>query len=195
MKAKRGAKRSNTTMVAIALGMMGVVAILMLGVFAGLAEFHKILEDDSWNKESAENFLRTPLPTDVHDVKFGGRTGRGGQLDLSFEASYESVDTFVSQFCKGLLYQGYDPFNAIDTEKQHEGAYLITMEQYYPTSYYSYSPNTSDKLFGIRCVALLGFGQGNGPAQIQILVDKTSHDAALVKIEALFTVCGKCNAP
>lgn len=192
MKAKRGAKRSGITIGAVA------IAIMTLVFFAGLAELLKILEYDSWNTELIENVLGTPLPADAHDVEFGGRTGRGAYLDLTFKASHKSVDAFVSKFCEGPLYQGYDPFNAIDTsidtKEPPQGAYIIKMNDFYDMSYYSYSLNTSDDLFGIRCLSVFGFTSGNGQSQMQILVDKTSPDVALVKIEALFT-CYKCNIP
>lgn len=160
---------------------IGTIAILAVIFFVGLGNLFTNWNGYLWNKASIEKFLETPIPADANYVEFDGHRGRGGGLNLTFEASDESVEAFVSKFCGNTLYQGYDPFNAIDTEEHRIGAYRIKMDQ---VSYYSYSPDTPDNLFGIRCYSDKG--------QIQILVNKTFGDIGHLKMEVLFT-CYKCN--
>jgi hypothetical protein len=187
-KRKNGFSKRPFRYAFMAIGAVAIGVLTCFLLWSGAFQLLRILEDESWNKESVEKTLRVSLPVDASHIEFDGRRGRGARLDFTFEASYESMDTFVSQFCEGTLYQGYDPFNAIDisfyAKEKPVKAYVITMNDYYPISYYSYSPNTSDHLFGIRCLSpKLG--------ELEVLVDKTSPDVALVKMDAFFT-CYKC---
>ena len=159
------------------LAFVSVIAIVGLTFVAGLIDLLTNWDDDHWDRNSIETYLEIPLPVDADSVAFDGRQGRGGRLNLAFSASNESVDAFVSNFCDDTLYQGYDPFNSIDSEEQVDNGHLITVEPW--ITYYSYSPGTPDNQFGMRCVF-------SGKGQIQVLVDKAASDTASVRIEVLY---------
>ena len=134
-----------------------------------------------WDIDAINDFLEMPIPTEAKMIEFDGNRGRAGYLNLSFQAFSPTMDDFIAQFCDSQLYQGYDPFNAIDVPESVASAYLITMEN---VNYYSYSPDTSENIFGIRCLI-----PGNG--QVQIVVDKTNGTTYSVRLEVLYN-CTKC---
>jgi hypothetical protein len=156
------------------------IPILTLVLFTAVV-IDVLTDGNEWNIDSIEDYLEVSIPADAEFVEFEGRRGRGGALYLAFEASDDSVDAFASGFCGDSLFQGYDPFNAVDTSEQRSDAYMIRMGE---ERYYSYSPDTPDTLFGTRCFGSKG--------QIQILVDRTSSEITRLKMEVQFS-CYKCN--
>ena len=137
-----------------------------------------------WNIASINEFLGVSIPSVATYVEYTGHKERGGRLNLSFEADSEEATEFVSMLCMNILYQGYDPFNAIDISEPIDNAHLIEIGN---VSYYSYSINTPQSTYGTRC-----FSYEIG--QIQAVLDKSDVDKSFIKLEVLFN-CSKCKIP
>src|SRR5690606_12955908 len=124
-------------------------------------------EDDEWNLERIENSLGVPVPQNAEDLVYQGTWGRLTYLQLSFKAPPAAVDNFASHLCYGDLYQHYDPFNSLSFVHPIDHPHAVTL--YAPYAYYSYSPNSTDTLFGTQCLI-------EGPTVIKILVDKSNSE-------------------
>ena len=151
-------------------------------IVVGIRDFVSNSGGYQWTINSIVDYLGTSLPTDAVEIAYDGNTGRMGWLNLSFESSSQSMGEFLSKFCDGILHQNYDPFQAIDIDEPIDGAYLITMRD---ASYYSYSPDVVDTIFGIRCL---------GKDQTQIVVDKSTPETYSIRMEFVFN-CTKCEKP
>jgi len=139
--------------------------------------------DYQWNVASINEFLKVSIPADANNIEYSGHTGRGGQLNLSFDADDEEAREFVSMLCNNTLYQNYNPFNAIDVSEPILDAHFIEIAN---VSYYSYSLNTPPTTYGTRCFSPIG--------QIQLILDTSDADKSYVELEVLFN-CTKCQIP
>lgn len=141
--------------------------------------------NSTWDIDSINTWmLDIPIPPDATAIEYDGHQGRGGWLDLHFESSNETMDEFVKQFCGGKLYQGYDPFNAVDTVEQIEDSHFIDMVS---ITYFSHSINTLPTIYGMRCLSPQG-------RQHQLIVNKAGEAFSSFRLEVLFA-CPKCNFP
>jgi len=125
------------------------------------------------------------LPSDAVDIEYAMNEQRYNYALLSFTASPISADEFVSRFCFNFLYQGFDPFNAIDDLEGNTGFLIRTNPSYY---YYSKSPNTPPTIFGNRC-----FHNQQG-GLLQIRIDRSNPDYYHVKLE-ISAYCENRDAP
>lgn len=111
------------------------------------------LFDDNPKRTLAEmeQILGARLPSDAVDIIYDGERGYAAYITLSFKASSEATLEFAKHICDGVLHQGYDPYNALNTsQKPDQKPYLIQYDNF-NFSYYSYSPNTPDTVWGNRC--------------------------------------------
>lgn len=165
--------------------MIALITILSISELA--SAFNKYesnyQNDYHWNIASINEFLGVSIPPDASSIEYSGHTRRGGRLNLSFEADSKEATEFVSTLCNDILYQSYDPFNAIDVSESTDNAHFIEIGN---VSYYSYSLNTPPTTYGTRCFSTTG--------QIQVVLDKSNIDISSVKLEILFN-CSKCQIP
>ncbi len=128
-----------------------------------------------WNFEDIVDYLDAPYPEGATDIEYrSNRFDRTFFLELSFKAPPESALHFAESICGGILYQGYDPFNALATADPLPGVHLVKTGRF---TYYSYSPQASQHVFGHRCPSLK-----NGRTQL-ILLDKTDPKLYRVRYE------------
>ncbi|MCQ3933231.1 MAG: hypothetical protein DPW16_22520 [Chloroflexi bacterium] len=128
-----------------------------------------------WNFEDIVEYLDVPYPEGATDIQYrSNRFDRTFYLELSFKAPPASALRFAEGICGGILYQGYDPFNALATSDPMPGVHLVKNGRF---TYYSYSPQASQQLFGHRCPSLK-----NGRTQL-ILLDKTDARFYQVRYE------------
>jgi hypothetical protein len=126
-----------------------------------------------------ESWLRVPLPSDANDISFyENNGGRSWLMTLEFNASPDSVDEFTNHLCGGVLYQGYDPFDSIDTDVPTPDSVLFHL---WDTVHYSHSLSTIDTIYGNRCSPRWGI-------LLQIIVDKADSNSYAVMIDALANV-------
>jgi hypothetical protein len=127
---------------------VSVMIFLISVLFIELSHF-VISRAEEWQSVSAiESFLQIELPQDAQDVKYSGYTHRGIRIELSFKTSGAGSSQFSSSICDGSLWRGYDPFDAIDIGEPFTYTFPITSTT---GVYYSYSPDPSASVFGIRC--------------------------------------------
>ncbi len=129
--------------------------------------------EDDWTPERIERALGVPIPADAVEVSYRGGYIYGGRLELSFRAPPESVSEFVEGICNGILIQGYDPFNSIDTADPVPRSILIKVPHY---PHYSRSPDTLITTAGNRCV-------GRSSTEFQIAVDRRDANLYTVRFE------------
>jgi hypothetical protein len=134
--------------------------------------------DDEWNIDEVNAGLQIPVPTSASNIMTEGHDGRGGYLRLTFDSPADEANAFAAQFCAGVLYQGYDPFNAINVGEPFTYTYYIQIDN---QGYYSYSPNTSAEVLGNRCALPTG--------QIQIKLDTTGDASYQVTLDRRFSIC------
>jgi hypothetical protein len=134
-----------------------------------------------WTLEFVEEQFIGQLPHDAINISYTDKDAAHSYARLSFAAPPQSADRFTEQFCTNLFYEGYDPFNAIDSVDDETG-HLIATQSYY---YFSYSQNTPTTVFGNRCF------QNSRGGLLQIRIDKSNPAYYLVDLE----ISGYCNNP
>lgn len=102
------------------------------------------VSDSSYRLEEIEDLIDAKIPKDAVDIEYSSQRGYGFFIRLSFKAPPESALQFANSLCSGVLYQGYDPFNAVNSSLKH-GAHLIRATDFV---YYSYSPDATKHLLG-----------------------------------------------
>jgi hypothetical protein len=136
------------------------------------------------DSSSKQSIPTTPLPT---PIRWGGEVlppdaenitfeefpglGRAYYYKLQFSASPGSVARFASTMCEGQLYQGYDPFNSVNTSVPTSNSILVRT---WLSLHYSHSPDAPDRMYGNRCVGYRWVGQ--------ITVDKTDLNLHVVTV-------------
>jgi hypothetical protein len=111
----------------------------------------------SWSVEMIEEFIDRPFPPSAQDIWFEGRIGLLGSygllpnVEFSFRANLQEAADFAHSFCEGVLHEGYDPLNAVDSAEPSSNAILIATGGFF---YYSYSLNSSSNVMGNRCIRL-----------------------------------------
>lgn len=178
---KKIQSRSKGYRILLLLMMMIVLVTISISIELS-SSFNSSGNNYEWNITSINELLGVSIPPNANDVEYTGHSRRGGRLNLTFNAGEEQVTEFVSMLCNNL-YQGYDPFNAIDVSEPTDNAHFIEIGN---VAYYSYSLNTPQTKYGTRCFSSRG--------QIQAVLDKSDVDRSLVKLEVLFN-CSKCKIP
>jgi hypothetical protein len=135
-----------------------------------------------WRLGELEESFTGTLPQDAAEISYQSAAAYGL---LTFKASPASASDFAHRFCYGFLYQGYDPFKAVDNVSREEG-YLIKTER--ESFYYSSSPDTPTTFYGNRC---LDYDRGG---MHQILLDTTDSNSYSVSLEISAT-CYNTNSP
>jgi hypothetical protein len=81
-----------------------------------------------------------------------GHGGYAPYIKLNFTASSIGLGGFTRHICEGVLHQGYDPYNAVNTSTMVSGQqqHLIKYHGYNYT-YYSHTVNAPDAVWGNRC--------------------------------------------
>ena len=122
----------------------------------------------------AEGWWGAPLPSDAREVTLQEIPPSYTEYRyLQFSTSPRSATEFVNNICMGGVYQGYDPYNAVDTSSPQPNSILVHL---WDSMYYSHSPNTPDTIYGTRCERSLGL--------TQVLVDATDPDFRIVTVES-----------
>src|SRR5215207_2138803 len=135
-------------------------------------ELSLALIKDTWGAE---------VPGDAEQIELTS-DGDAPHIWLSFKASPESVSSFTDGICNGILHEGYDPFNAFNSEEPQPNTYLIKLTN---TIYYSYSLETSKAVWANRCNPTPG-----GSTQLhQIAVDRSNLELYTVKFEQIGSNC------
>ncbi len=136
-----------------------------------------------WTTQDINRALSATIPTDATNIAIQGHRARGGFLELEFDAPPQSMRNFAGQLCNGVLYQGYDPFNAIDIAEPFTYTHPIHLDIY---SYFSYSPDTPESVLGNRCMT-------SANSQLQIRINPTKPDLSHTKIDLRFS-CEACHS-
>jgi hypothetical protein len=126
------------------------------------------------------------IPSSSQNIRISGNTSRGvASLDLVFDAPYNDAIEFSKQFCQRLLYEGYDPFIATDTQTKLPGSYYII--QGYGGAiyhYYSSSLNTPNTTLGMRCTRnYIPHVELRADAALRIRVVRTDSNLLNVRFE------------
>ncbi|MBX3084060.1 MAG: hypothetical protein KF716_20670 [Anaerolineae bacterium] len=166
---------SKTGCVASILLLLLLLGALILGVYMS---FVRAFTPEHWTLDKINDSLSIPVPTDAANLSFDGHLGRGGYLMLEFQASPESIAAFVSQLCDGVLYDGYDPFKAIDVAEPYTFAHPMHLDIY---SYYSYSIGLPNAIKGNRCL------QSRPGYQVQVRVDTSEAQVYAIKLHLSFS--------
>ncbi len=125
---------------------------LLMLAFIAVATFSYIFysifsTNDKWTADRLENSFNVDFPDDV-DLTVEGRPSLP-VVNVQFSTSAEVVEQFVSQLCNGILHEGFDPFNAVQTIEPLPEMILFEDEFSY---YYAYSPDTLATTRGNICV-------------------------------------------
>lgn len=164
------------------MAMSVVFLLLWIPVEIGSLSNRKLLQSlhgadgPEWNLQEIEDYLGVTVPREAIEISYNSERRAGFWIKLRFQAPPEHISQFTDGICNGILYQGYDPFNAIDTAKPLPDVHLIKSSEF---TYYSYSPDLPRTYSGNRC--------HNG----LILVDKTNSDFYAVRFE----ISANCNTP
>jgi hypothetical protein len=158
------------------IGVMVLLFLLLIGLLIGIFSTKPVVtEPRKMNLGEIEAYLGANVPEDASDITFDSDRGNYDLfIDLSFKSSPESASQFASSICDGVLHEGYDPFNAINTSQiPPQQVYLIKMQTW---THYSYSPDASQSVWGNRCWP---FGEGVH----QIRLDRTNPVLYEVRFE------------
>lgn len=161
------------------IGIIIIVVIVMTLFAAAYLIISSIVSNPfgyPWTIAEINKLFPIPIPQDAIDVEYSGHRGLGAFLNLEFKASSQSVDLFAVSICDSGLYKAYDPFNSINVAEPYTYAHRLQAGLF---SYYSYSLNTPETIWGNRC-----------GAQYQIRVDKSNLAAYQVRVQVFFS----CNA-
>jgi len=167
-------------------GILSVIVLLVI-LIAGSVFFVWIsapnVQEYEWTFQRALAAFGVPAPMSISNVVDNSQAGQIFNLDVTFSATPDTVQTFVSGICDGILVQGYDPFVAIASAfPDSPNAILIVDEGIH----YSYSPNVGSTVFGSQC-------RPNGSSVFQIRVDKV--DPALYTVKLGYLPTGGTNFP
>ena len=112
--------------------------------FAPLMMVMVLLAGCESTSDKVESWLGVPLPADAREVTFREEPEDYTQYRyLQFSASPDSVTQFVGHICGGEVFQGYDPFNAVDTSSPQPNSVLVHLRD---SMYYSHSPDAPDTI-------------------------------------------------
>jgi hypothetical protein len=106
---------------------------------------------------------------------------------LAFTAPPTSVNQFIANICQGILYEGYNPFNASNSYTSRSNAVVMKAKGY---AYFSASINTVKSVFGNRCSFWVWTGQ--------IKINKSNPQRYAVQFGTLLCTCDvdvMCAAP
>ncbi len=158
--------------------------LLMLSLL--LINFYSTNENSEWDIDDLEDYLGIDIPETATEIGFHAEKGRsGGEISLTFLIPSESVSMFTEDICNGNLHKGYNPFNAENMSQPINNSYLIKMSNF---TYYSFSPNTTDLLYGNRC-------QPYSRGIQQILVTEVNSGLFEVKFFQPGDACQTTNLP
>ncbi len=135
-----------------------------------------------WTLEFVQEQFIGSIPPNATNVEYTDKDQNHSYALLSFSAPPAEADEFVSRFCFGRLFRGYDPFNAIDNVEDDLGHPIRTEPAHY---YFSYSPDTSSDVYGNRCY------ENTRGGLLQIRIDRSQMDFYHVKLE----ISGYCQNP
>lgn len=154
-----------------------ILGLSVLCMYWAVFSLNQSIQSQNVSLQWIESYMRLQVPPDARNIEVHGETGEGGYdpyFSLRFRASPNSVTQYVQGICGGVLHQGYDPFNAIDTgDIPPVRPYLIKLRNF---TYYSYSPDTSGALWGNRCMPW-------NDGIYQILVDKSQAEEYQVVVD------------
>jgi hypothetical protein len=170
----------RTIRIIIWLAIVGCISLFLLAA-VGLS---KLLSEPTWSLPEIDQALTVPIPNNASNLSYKGHPGRAAYLTLSFDAPPDSVKQFTNQFCDGILYASYDPFNAVNISEPYTFAHFI---QLHDSTYYSYSPGTANTISGNRCLLTTS-------AQLQLRVTQKTAALQTVDLELLFA-CTLCETP
>ncbi len=174
---------SNKPKRQIIISIVLMITLLFLGIAPIVTVVGKVFQKTEWSIEEINRGLQIPIPDTASDIVFEGHTDRGGFLRLTFNAPSNDAQTFARQFCEGILHSGYDPFTAVDFAEPFTYAVPIRIGYY---SYFSYSPNVNNRVYGNRCF----FAASGG--QLQLRLDLTQSNVGQVTLEKRFTCEDAC---
>ncbi len=160
----------------------GTITILVL---LGVLALRWSMREYEWSISEVNDVLGVSIPKDASNIVIEGHKGLSNGLPVTFDAPLDTAENFAKQFCGGVLYVGYDPFNAIDTGDPLTYAHEIAVSNFV---YYSYSLDVANTILGNRCSPSASKGQ-----YTQIVLDTASPDQIHVKVMAFFS-CGACIA-
>ncbi len=119
------------------------IIVFIIFILVGCSLFSLSNEDASGIGE-LEDYFDTQIPESAIDLEYDYSIGRLHYIQLSFKAPPDDMEEFVTAIWDELLFQGYDPFNAINGEIIPGEVHLIISN--FP--YYSYSPDAPDTIWG-----------------------------------------------
>lgn len=159
-------------------GILSVIVLLVI-LIAGSVFFVWIsapnVQEYEWTFQRALAAFDVPAPTTISNVVDNSQAGQIFNLDVTFSPTPDTVQTFVSGICDGILVQGYDPFVAIASAfPDSPNAILISDE----AIHYSYSPDVGPTIFGNQC-------RPKGASVLQIRVDKADPVLYTIKLGSL----------
>lgn len=162
----------KSSKIPIVLSLTTLLSILLL--FAIILT-HYLTNSPNEDIDKLEREIGTNILSEVVNLQYDYNLGVGYFIDLSFSATPDQTDEFVERICNGKLYQGYDPFNAINTYNTVSDTILVEADSF---MYHSHSPSASDSIWGNRCY-------GTGP--VLIAVDKSNAELYEVVLKVLGT--------
>jgi hypothetical protein len=102
-----------------------------------------------WTFEEIVDYLDAPYPDGATNISYDShRFDRGFFIEMAFDAPPASAMAFAESICDGVLFRGFDPFNAVVGTERVLGENLVLLGGWS----YAYSPNTPETAFGNKCV-------------------------------------------
>jgi hypothetical protein len=135
---------------------LGIILIPIIIIIITIILFFLALKgtfnsDPKFNLAEIQDVIGAQLPADASDIVYDGERGNAAYVTLSFKASPQGALEFASHVCDGVLHQGYDPYDALNTSApQPYQLYLIKYANF-DFTYYSYSPDAAQTIWGNRC--------------------------------------------
>ena len=129
----------------------------------------------NWTFEEIVEYLDAPYPDGATNIEYdSNRFDRAFFINVRFDAPPESGLRFAESICDGVLYNGYDPFNAIIGSERLENSNMVLLFG----ARYAYSENTPDTYLGNECSFEVGYDRPQ-----YILVDTSNPNKYTVRFE------------
>lgn len=140
--------RKRNTIGCLALGILPCLMMLAVRQTVVTRKFEVEVLGLDWNFEEIVEYVGADYPEGAVEIEHeSSHFDRGFFIEVRFEAPPDDAMKFAESICDGVLYQGYDPFDTIDSGQPSPNAHLI----FSSGLYYSISPSASPHMLGYRC--------------------------------------------
>jgi hypothetical protein len=163
-------------------GLSALLGLLVV-VIAAAGVVYFLVHFEDFSPGDVDAIIGVTPPPDASNYVIDGHKGLDDGIEVRFDAPPDSASLYARQFCGGVLYPGYNPFDAVDIGEPFTYAHSVSLSLFH---YFSYSTKTPQTILGNRCAPLTNRGR-----VFHIVLDTANPEQTHVRAKILYS-CNEC---